>query len=180
MEVMAAFVREHSREQWRSPQGQPSTGRESVAAFVRDHSHGKRSLPRPPANPSADATRPDVHAAITVIGRRDSKHDQEPINLTGAHLDGLYFPDANFRVVDFAGARLGGAMLRKADLSGARLEGAHLPGTDLIGAHLDGSNISEAHLPGAHLDGAELKKAVLAGTDLTGAELPPRTSRARV
>ena len=172
MEVLAAFVREHSRERWPSPQGQHPTVREGMAAFVRDHSHGKRPLPGPAANPSADATRPDVHAAVTIIGRRDSKHDRQPINLTGAHLDGLYLPGANLRVVDFAGAHLAGAMLRKADLSGARLEGAHLPGTDLIGARLDGNNISEAHLPGADLGWAELKKAVLSGTDLTGAELP--------
>lgn len=172
MEVLAAFVREHSRERWPSPQGRHPTVREGVAAFVRGNSHGKRPLPGPPANPSADATRPDVHAAMTVIGRRDSKHDRQPINLTGAHLDGLYLPRANLRVVDFAGAHLGGAMLREADLSGARLEGAHLPGTDLEGAHLDGNNITEAHLPGANLGWAELKKAVLSGTDLTGAELP--------
>jgi uncharacterized protein YjbI with pentapeptide repeats len=172
MEVLAAFVREHSRERWPLPQGRHPTVMAVLAAFARGHSREKRPLPGPPANPSADATRPDVHAAITVIGRRDSKHDQEPINLTGAHLDGLYLPGANLRVVDFAGAHLGWAMLRKADLSGARLEGAHLPGTDLMGAHLDGNNLSEAHLSGSNLGWAELKNAVLCGTDLTGAELP--------
>jgi hypothetical protein len=29
---------------------------------------------------------------MTVIGRQDSKHDRQPINLTGAHLHGLYLP----------------------------------------------------------------------------------------
>ena len=52
MEVLAAFIREHSREQW------------------------------PPSNPRGreqkHSMRPDLQAAITVVGRRDVKHDIQP------------------------------------------------------------------------------------------------------
>src|SRR6266536_2584214 len=53
MEVLTAFVREHSLERW-PPSGDdvPDTD-----AFIRQ-------------------ARPDVQAAITVIGRRDSRHDR--------------------------------------------------------------------------------------------------------
>src|SRR5215471_816835 len=60
MAVLAAFIREHSREQW------------------------------PPAEPGAEpperTTRPDVQAAATVIGRRNTHHDGERINLNAAVL----------------------------------------------------------------------------------------------
>ena len=50
MEVLAALIRDHSSEQW------------------------------PPAEPGAEtperATRPDVQAAVTVIGRRNPRHDR--------------------------------------------------------------------------------------------------------
>src|SRR5215831_3332682 len=55
MEVLAAFIREHSREQWPPAE------------------HG--------AEPPKRSTRPDVQASATVIGRRNSRHDSEPINL---------------------------------------------------------------------------------------------------
>jgi hypothetical protein len=69
MEVLAAFVREHSREQW--PRPEPDAG-------LPEHK-----------------TRPDVQAAITVIGRRDSTHDRGRINLAGANLAGADLTDAN-------------------------------------------------------------------------------------
>jgi hypothetical protein len=60
MAVLAAFILEHSREQW------------------------------PPAEPGAEpperTTRPDVQAAATVIGRRNSGHNSEQINLNAAVL----------------------------------------------------------------------------------------------
>ena len=63
MEVLTAFIREHSREQW--PPSDHPAGREQ-----------ERS------------TRPDVQAAVTVIGRRDRKRDIRRIDLTGANLAG--------------------------------------------------------------------------------------------
>jgi len=61
MEVLTAFIRENSREQ------------------------------APPPDPDSDEvheqfTRPDVQAAVTVVGRRDAERDIRPIDLTRAHL----------------------------------------------------------------------------------------------
>ena len=82
MAVLTAFVREHSREPWPTPDS------------------GAQEGPR--------STRPDVQAAVTVVGRRDTRHDIpfQHIDLTGA---------------DLGGARLIGAILERANLKGANL-----------------------------------------------------------
>src|SRR5207244_4428373 len=87
IEVLSAFVREHSREQW-----------PSLAPAIAE---------------SERVVRPDVQAAVTVIGRRDPTRDirYRRIDLTRAYLAGA----------DLSGARLGGAVLTRADLNGARL-----------------------------------------------------------
>ena len=130
-----------------------------LAAFVREHSH--------PAQP-------DVQAALTVIGRRASDRDREPIDLTGADLARLRLPGADlagarlararFRAADLHGAALGGA-----DLTGADLAFADLTGADLAGADLTAADLTGARLAGADLVGATLTRATLAGADLTGA-----------
>ena len=38
-------------------------------------------------------TRPDVQAAITVVGRRDTARDIRPIDLTGADLTDVRWPE---------------------------------------------------------------------------------------
>jgi hypothetical protein len=130
-----------------------------LAAFVREHSH--------PAQP-------DVQAALTVIGRRASDRDREPIDLTGADLARLRLPGADlagarlararFRAADLHGAALGGA-----DLTGADLAFADLTGADLAGADLTAADLTGARLAGAYLVGATLTRATLAGADLAGA-----------
>jgi pentapeptide repeat protein len=83
MEVLAAFIREPSREQW------------------------------PPAEDGAASpdrlTSPDVQAAVTVIGRRTSRHDSQPIVLAGANLTRARLDGANLNYADLIGADLGGA-----------------------------------------------------------------------
>jgi uncharacterized protein YjbI with pentapeptide repeats len=165
MEVLAAFIREHSREQW------PLAG---LGADPPDHT-----------------TRPDVQAAATVIGRRIIRHDRQPINLnaadlTGADLDGANLDGANLDGANLTGAHLTGANLDGANLTGAHLTGAHLTKADLAGAyisradltkadlaeaHLTGAHLTGAHLTGAHLYYADLTKADLAEADLTKADL---------
>ncbi len=130
-----------------------------LAAFVREHSH--------PAQP-------DVQAALTVIGRRASDRDREPVDLTGADLARLRLPGADlagarlararFRAADLHGAALGGA-----DLTGADLAFADLTGADLAGADLTAADLTGARLAGAYLVGATLTRATLAGADLAGA-----------
>ena len=80
---------------------------EVLSAFVREHSHEQRSpTPEPTDALPTRRTRPDVQAAVTVIGRRISRNDRERIDLSGALLSGALLADT-----DLAGAILSGADL---------------------------------------------------------------------
>jgi Pentapeptide repeats (8 copies) len=159
MEVLASFVREHSREQWPLPAA---------------HEAG--------AKPPERSTRPDVQAAITVIGRRTVKNDGptlwinlahaeltranlvvahlEHANLTGAHLEHAYLAHAYLEHADLTGAHLEHADLTVADLTSADLTSAHLTSADLTAAHLRSADLTSAHLTGANLRGTHLAYAL--------------------
>lgn len=155
LEVLTAFIREHSHEQWPTPGA--------------DGAEPKR------------LTRPDVQAAINVIKRRDAGHDAVPIDLTRADLTRADLTEADLTDVGLTGAHLDDADLSGTYLTSADLEGAHLTGTylygtyftaaDLTGADLTGAHLIEAYLDYADLTNANLTGAHLAFTDLTGAHL---------
>jgi hypothetical protein len=138
MEVLTAFIREHSREPW--PQ---SDHRRRVGRRGRDPGREKRGL----------STRPDVQAAVTVIGRRDQEHDLRPVDLTAADLSGANLggvvPGATFWAGAVLGADLSGAILRKADLSNADLTNADLSRADLTGAKVTCADLTGADLTSA-------------------------------
>src|SRR5580700_5834970 len=81
MEVLTAFIREHSHEQW-----PPS-----------DHPASRGQEP---------SKRPDVQTALTVVGRRDPDRDIQSIDLTRAHLVGARLLDANLTGADLTRANL--------------------------------------------------------------------------
>ena len=118
MEVLTAFIREYSHERW-PPEERGEGGR---------------------------WTRPDVQAAVTVIGKRDAARDAGPIDLYHAIL---------------INANLNGAKLHKAKLGRADLKGAYLYDTDLTDADLRDATLEGAHL---HREDPPLRPA-----DLTGA-----------
>jgi pentapeptide repeat protein len=156
MEVLTAFIREHSREHWPPP----------------DHPAGRER---------ERSTRPDVQAAVTVVGRRDAKRDIRQISLTdadltradlnGASLTRANFTDADLSSASLFGADLTRASLTRADLNGAALHAANLTDANLIGAVLIRAHLAGADLPGADLTGADLTGASLIGAVLTGANL---------
>ncbi len=140
MEVLAAFIREHSRKQWMPPLTDvPGAGR---------------------------SARPDVQAALTVIGRRDTKRDIRRIDLSRTDLSGANLYDA-----DLSGTLLVGTTFTGADLVGARFVGAILLGAHLDGPDLMRASFADAVLKRAHLDGATLAYADLSRADLSGADL---------
>jgi hypothetical protein len=146
---------------------------EVLTAFVRDRSHKQREPPDHPASQDQEqSTQPDVRAAVTVVGRRDTKRDIRPINLSGANLRGA----------DLRGADLRGADLRGADLRGADLYGADLRWADLTGADLTGANLPEALFYAADLTGANLTRANLyfASFASTKAVMAPRMGYIRL
>jgi Pentapeptide repeats (8 copies) len=118
MEVLIAFIREHSREPWPLPDA------------------GRLEQVR--------STRPDVQAAATVVGRRDSARDVQIIDLTGVDLGGAYLVHANLSAAILSDSDLIGTILARADLSYSLLDGA-----DLTGAVLTGANLYYAKLTGA-------------------------------
>ena len=154
MEVLSAFIREHSNEPWPDPGG-PEWER---------------------------STRPDVQAALTVVRRRDQTRDIQAINLvdadlTYADLTGVNLAGADLTHADLTGATLIGADLTGADLTAATLAGATLAGANLTTVTLLGANLTEATLVGADLTGATLAAAAGLGADfsladLTGARWP--------
>ena len=165
MAVLTAFIREYSREQWPPPD---PDGRELVP-FAR----------------------PDMQAAVTVVGRLKQQRNSRPIDLTGADLTGADLTGADLTHARIFGARLSSARLpgatltradlTRADLDCADLNRANLTRADFTGADLSRANLTRARLfcaglscarlPGADLTGADLTGADLTGADLTGADL---------
>ena len=140
MEVLTAFIREHSHEPWPPP----------------DHPATRTRSPRP-----------DVQAAVTVVGRRDAKRDirYRGVDLSGADLAGADLYGAHLHRADLRGADLRGAELGKANLSRAFLGGA-----DLTGATLRDATLRDAFLGDAFLGDADLGDAFLVGADLRVAD----------
>jgi hypothetical protein len=148
MEVLTAFVREHSREPW------PPSTEDEQGVYAPGH-----------------GTRPDVLAAAAVIGRRAPRHDRQSVDLDRAHLTGAHLTGAHFAGANLYGADLSGASLLSADLRGANLTRAKLIGASLFGANLNGANLNGAELIHADFIHADLTGASLFGADLTGADL---------
>jgi hypothetical protein len=153
MVVLTAFVREHSREPWPPPDSPRTTWITWRGRF------------RAGGRPQERSARPDIQAAVTVLGRRDARRDIQPIHLNGADLTA-----ADLRDADLGGADLTDATLRDADLTRADLAGATLRDADLTRADL-----TEATPRRADLGGADLAEAILRSVDLRGADLHAAT-----
>jgi hypothetical protein len=96
-----------------------------LAAFIREHSRELWSLPEPGTKTvSRRTTRPDVQAALTVIGRRDVTHDRERLSLrravlVRATLRGADLTNVNLTYADLTHTNLTGAVLKDRDPAGA-------------------------------------------------------------
>ncbi|GAA1892069.1 pentapeptide repeat-containing protein [Streptomyces durmitorensis] len=138
---------------------------------------------------------PDVHAAVTVLGRAPRPKGLElrlqRVDLRRTMLDFANLEDADLHYADLTNVHLRGANLKRVDLSGtwlvravlmdadlrqaslrsvllcyARLDGADLRATDLSNADL-----TAAFVEGARFELADLRGAVLTDTDLAEATL---------
>jgi hypothetical protein len=147
MEVLTAFIREHSQEQWPPSDHPVSRGQER-------------------------STRPDVQAALTVVARRDPAPDFGSIDLTGAVLRRADLVGANLTGPLVRGTIHSGAKAVAADLDGKVRFGAKLAGADLSDANLTGALLTCANLSGANLAGAHLRGADLSDVDLSDARWP--------
>jgi hypothetical protein len=160
VEVLTAFIREHSQEQWSLPA--PTSRMKWIIRRARFRASGREQ---------ERYTRPDVQAAVTVLGRRDAKRDIRVIDLTGANLTRAYLGDADLHGADLSFANLTGADLLRADLTDADLPLAHLTDAQLSFANLTEANLTDADLTHAQLVCTDLRLASLTGADLTRADL---------
>jgi uncharacterized protein YjbI with pentapeptide repeats len=140
---------------------------EVLTAFIREHSHDEWPSSGPEGQEPARSIRPDLQAAITVVVRRDIKRDIRPIDLIGADLTGTDLSNADFTRADLVGADLTGADLSHVSLAEAKLRSANLTRAKLIWADLIGADLSHANLTGARLYHAKLNFASLDCADLT-------------
>ena len=145
---------------------------EVLTAFIREHSHEQQPLPDPGAPERERSVRPDVRAALTVVNRRDAKGGSRPIDLAGADLTGADLASTDLAGADLSGAILIRADLSFADLTMANLSGASLGEAKADGATLTGANLIRADLTGADLDRAKLARARLDHANLNSASLP--------
>lgn len=118
-----------------------------------------------------DRVRPDVQAALTVIGRRNTSNDPPKYRL---HLNGIKAPQVRLRDAKLANARLRDSRLEKALFDDADLTGAHFTRAHLEKAHLErgtlrGTVFTDAWLSGTRFEGAKLMGADFRGARVSGA-----------
>jgi hypothetical protein len=159
-----------------SPRDHPTT-MEVLAAFIREHSH--EQWPKQAMQGAGRTTRPDVQAALTVIGRRALRHDSERVNLESAVLSRANLSGAKLGGANLARARLDYADLDRAYLFGANLNEADLTGARLARANLANAELTRADLTSADLDDADLEYADLYGAKLGGASISSKLSAVR-
>jgi hypothetical protein len=168
MVVLTAFVREHSREPWPPPDSPRTTWITWRGRF------------RAGGRPQERSARPDIQAAVTVLGRRDARRDIQPIHLNGADLTAADLRDADLGGADLTEATLRDADLTRADLTEATPRRADLGGADLAEAILRSVDLRGADLHAATLTSATLTRADLTGAFLGGADLTEATLAAAI
>jgi hypothetical protein len=97
--------------------------------------------------------------------------DLRSVELPGAFLVGVDWPEVDLRGADLRGAVLERANLSYADLRAADLRRALLAGATLAFADLRGADLRGADLRGTPPEEADLRRADFRGADLRGADL---------
>lgn len=150
---------------------------EVLAAFVREHSPRDSGLRVGERNQLAS----DVRAAMTVLARRPRREEPFAIDLRRTVLVGIELPDgarfenANFEEADLTAVRLRAAMVSEARFVGADLTNAYLCAAQLRGADFTRANLEKALLDEANLSHANLTNARLAGASAICADLTQAT-----
>lgn len=148
MEVLTAYVRQHSP---RQPKGETS----------KEATEGESGDPSTvlPSNDHVAVLDADLQAIISVIRRRTRYHGKSEPPEIDLH-------DTNLQIAYLSGAYLRGARLWGANLQLAFLQLANLREADLWEADLREAGLQLADLRGADLRGADLRGAFIQGADL--------------
>jgi Pentapeptide repeats (8 copies) len=163
MEVLATYIREHAP--WREPtvgeeldgfEAEPTAAELDADESARARRQIERELKRP--KPSAD-----VQAALTVIGRRKTAHELEPITIDLSETD--------LRAVDLSRAQLENVILNRACLQGAVFSRANLRHAEIRDSALNDAEFIGADMRNALLIKSDFRFADLYRADLQGAAL---------
>src|SRR4029453_1145717 len=134
---------------------------EVLTAFLRRHSNRRLTDLGPTRNVDSplplETWRPDLQAALTVLGRRKP-------------------PTGQPQSLDLSDSDLTAANLRDADLRDARLVGTGLLAADLTDAQLQGANLFGARLWRASLCGAQLQRQASSMLTWRGHTAAPKRS----
>jgi hypothetical protein len=150
---------------------------EVLTAYVRGHAPWPPSREAQPAEdvPLDDISllpqwAPDVQAVLRVLDRGDFA-DDDSLEFSGADLRNAYGAAARFKWAFFHNAHLERIFFPDADLANASFDGADLRRANLAGADLTKASFEDADLKEARMSGANLKAAILREADLRGADL---------
>jgi uncharacterized protein YjbI with pentapeptide repeats len=161
VEVLAAFIRERAVAPFR---GVRYRSRHARAVAGVDERRSSRNL-------NQQVPDADVQAALTVLGRRPTRHEKNEIDLHRTWLPGAHLAGARLPRVNFLGANLAGANLVETDLEEAFMAEACLDNARLYDARLNNVSLANAAMSGANLTGANLGGANLLGVRMIGANL---------
>ena len=163
-----------------------------LCAFVRFPPHEADDGSLPNGDPCSQALRPDVQAAMEVIGSRTDQHTELESDahyvpdLRQANLVRLELRDSNLSGINMGGSRLWGANLMGADLSRSELQYTDFSSPWVVRGHdfaeltsQEGSFVdrttaifsSQTLLIGTNLSHTKMLKANLSGSNLQGANL---------
>jgi hypothetical protein len=135
---------------------------EVLTTYVRQQA--PRNWDKGSSDEHAEASKPDIQAILTVIGRRSEYHrdvEYGRIDLHDTSLQGASLRDAYLRGADFAGADLRNASLAGANLQGVLLENTILRSANLVAVDLRTVYFMDTDLTAAVLDEADLRTADL-------------------
>jgi uncharacterized protein YjbI with pentapeptide repeats len=162
MEVLTAFLREHTR--GIGPRSEPATDHQAVGTVI-----GRRNVEH-----EIEGNRVDLilHLeGVNLAGVSLREANLAGASLVGANLERADLYGAEIFFTNLREANLANAVLIKASLVRANLEGANLSGALLIAADLEEAYLYEANLRGADLSGL----TNLSGADLNGARANDET-----
>jgi uncharacterized protein YjbI with pentapeptide repeats len=156
---------------------------EVLTAFVRENAPFIKEEEKAENIEQKLKVRTDIQAALTVIGRRNCKTEQENqrLDLNNIDIRGVDLTKANLERADLILSNLEGAILREASLPNAYFNTAKLgyvvfseadlQKVDLSGAELQQANFYRANLQRSFLQGANFYMANLCEANLQGANL---------
>lgn len=168
METLCAYIRENTR----NPRFDEDASKEEWSKLAKQKKKQVWDLTTEERASCATLAppRPDIQAALTILGRRDERSPGR-IEYETDHNFVLDLRGCNIAMADLNNANLGPVLLDDANLQQASLSVAKLQGASLNHANLQGADLFKANLSDASLNGAQLQRSWLDWANFQGARL---------